>query len=226
MKPSGTWAVPVQLPFALSKPPSFGSKRFACDRTSGIRARPPGAPRTGGGSARWAVPRPPNSLGPRQTSAPSPPTPHGFRGWPQPCPPRGSPGGWPRWSPPSRPGGGAGHRSRDARGRTRRPHPWRPPSTAQAFPGLTPRGLRAGRAAPSGRPPHDGAYPGPAGPGRRRLGRALPRQRQSAPATAPGKAPQGDPDQQWEGPGAPLQTLSATQRTRQEPPSDRGRHGP
>ena len=127
---------------------------------------------------------------------------------------------------PPGPARGAVHCGADHSGGTRRPHPFREPPTAHEFPGRNTLGVLDGRAAPSGRHHQDGEYPCPSCPGRRRMGLSLPRQSQSAPATPTRKAPQADPGYPLEGPGTPLQTLSATQRTRQKSPSRRGRDSP
>ena len=103
MPPSATWAAPVQRPAALAKRPHVGTRRSCCGRLAARRAEPPGAPRTCGGAARWAVPLPPHRWGARQTSAPSPSPPHGGHGSHKRSTPRSSPGGRPRGAMPSRP---------------------------------------------------------------------------------------------------------------------------
>ena len=126
---------------------------------------------------------------------------------------------------------------RDHGGRTRRPHLGRASPTADALPGLHASRRRAGRAAPPGWPPQDGPRPCPPGPGRRRLGLSLPRQRALASAPTPGKGAQGAPREQLAGPAPLGSTLPPAPRPRaQRPPSGRrhrtetqcveGGHGP
>jgi hypothetical protein len=52
----GTWSAPVQRPCGLSRPPRVGCQRCSCGTLSALRARPIGARRPSGGSARGAAP--------------------------------------------------------------------------------------------------------------------------------------------------------------------------
>ena len=91
--------------------------------------------------------------------------------------------------------------------------------------GSRPRHMPGGAPA-AGQYSQDWPYPGPACPGRRGLGLPVSGQSQSAPATAPGKAPRSDPGQQLEGPGPALHTVSPAHGHRQKRPSGRGRPCP
>jgi hypothetical protein len=84
-------------------------------------------------------------------------------------------------------------------------------------------GIFPWRAPPPGRPPEDWNYPCPSGPRRRGLGLARSGQRESAPATPPGTAPQADPRHELEGARAAVQTLSTPAGPRQtRQPGGRG----
>ena len=74
--------------------------------------------------------------------------------------------------------------------------------------GLTPSEYSSGARRQQGSITKTGQYPCPSCPGRRGLGLPVSGQSQSAPATAPGKAPHSDPGHQLEGPGPALQTVS------------------
>ena len=100
----------------------------------------------------------------------------------------------------------------------------RSPSTAEALPGLPPRGIRDGRAAPPGRPPPDGQPPGPPRPGRRRLGLARPRHHQPAAAMTPGEGAQAEPRAPLAGAATIRQTLQTVQRQREPCQPGWGRH--
>ena len=92
--------------------------------------------------------------------------------------------------------------------------------------GLTPSEYSSGARRQQGSMTKTGQYPCASCPGRRRLGLPVSGQSQSAPATAPGKAPHSDPGHQLEGPGPALQTVSPADGQRQKCQSGRGRHCP
>ena len=100
------------------------------------------------------------------------------------------------------------HRRGDHRGGTGRPDALRSPPTAHELSGAHALGIFQWGAASAGQHDQDRQYPCASCPGRRRLGVPVSGQSQSAPATAPGKAPHSDPGHQLEGPGPALQTVS------------------
>ena len=71
----------VKMPSRTSRPPNFGSKPSCCGTISAIRARPPGARPTSGGSAKWSVPPQRSKLSSKNTSGPSPNTPNACSVW-------------------------------------------------------------------------------------------------------------------------------------------------
>jgi hypothetical protein len=92
--------------------------------------------------------------------------------------------------------------------------------------GLTPLEEARGARRQPGSIPKTGHTPCPACPRRRRLGLPGAGHRQSAPPTAPGKAPRSAPGAPWEGAGPPRSTRSPAAGHREKCQARGGRHGP
>ena len=113
---------------------------------------------------------------------------------------------------------GPAHGGRDDRGGAGRPDTLRAPPTAQAFSGAHTLGICQGGAASAGEHDPDRACPRPSCPGRRSLGLPVSSHNPSAPATAPGKAPDSAPGHPLAGPGPPRHTVAPAHGPRQHAP--------
>jgi len=118
------------------------------------------------------------------------------------------------------------HRGEHHARRSRRPDTFRAPQRTQDSPGADPRGIGLRGTAPPGLEHESGAYPGPTGAGRRRLGLPLSREGQPPSATAPCNTTANDPGHALESPRQAVHMLPTLGRTRQTYAWRHGGQGP